>query len=1105
MAETFGFFDAEELTDGTFDREYIAEQWANYFKLFVGNGVFATPTNQLKVVAYNGMFVKISIGWAFINGYWYHNDTELEVEIPANMTASTITDGIFIRWNSADREIKAVVGVDRTTPNRVAPYYELKLADIVVSTGATQITDAEITDTRMDSSVCGIVTGVIEVIDAGNLFAQYEAIFTQWMSSTDTDFDEWRDNQEALYTQWYNAIKAQQTQDLEDFDAWFDAIKGQLSEDAAGHLQNEIDDIIAQGLSGSIFTITTTQTELYGKDVTITGPNVTKTGKFSSQGVAVITGFTDVGTITITSTDNLETATTVMGIPYFGRYTATLAFWSATVNLEGVESLYGSTITVKNSDNLTVGTVTLSVLDGTGVFTATAPDTYTFVTTYEGETLTWELEVSQETTYNLELSVGFELENWLIAGNVDPTDYEDLDEVLEDEKALWKLFTKHSSVDYLADVTSVDGNITKIFNNDLVAKWINLRDYALDTLHANEVLAEVMDEADKYGYGEWTLMPQVPKMTASNAPFGVASASSELGTGNEAWKAFDGDDTQSSVWAANNTVAPNVQKEAWIQYKFVNPVCIKRIHYAVSNVIYTDSMTILGSNDGTNFETIDTLQTIPSGTSELNINNENEYLYYRFSLVQHHTSGSSINIPAVRGLQLYAWAPKGNVPVMTANTAPYGKCAMTGTDASGYEAYHVFDGKTNTSASVTGSAIGGRLYYMFSNPVNVRKAFFAIQTNGGITKSVIWRYSDDGTTWSDALSETINQTAGYFTHYTDIPDCGYHLYWAFYIDSSSSSTSVYANQLQFYGRELSVSVPVMTSNTSPFGEVIASGQLNTSTVPYKAFDNDDSTYWQGSAGGQGDGNGEYIGYKFPSKMVLKVFRMKGFGYGAPSDLFNVKVQGSNDGVTWTDVLSQTQWTNNVYKAVDVDNEIEYLYYKAVAVNSTMTAFGAHTVKFYGLDYSERDFDENLNYKTLYDHGVELETMDVTGYSQQGQSDVDGVKSDDCIKISCSSGSSCGMSGTNAQIDLTDYDLLRVSGRFITIASNMGFGALSSKTFNNNWIANVFINGLQSAYPQVGVDVSSVNQAVYLAFRCYGTNGSGTQTAQEFDLTELWLE
>lgn len=207
MAETYGFYDTEKLVDGTYDREYIAQQWADYFKLFIGTGVFASPTNQLKVVAGEGMNIIVKEGWAFIEGRWYHNDADLIIPVQPNTTASTITSGVFIRADSSNREIKAIIATGRTTPDREAPYYELELAQIQLATGTTAITNSLITDMRPDESVCGFVKGLLEgVIPTADLFIQFEA----------------------------------------QFNTWFQKVKDQLSEDAAGHLQNEIDEISNQ-------------------------------------------------------------------------------------------------------------------------------------------------------------------------------------------------------------------------------------------------------------------------------------------------------------------------------------------------------------------------------------------------------------------------------------------------------------------------------------------------------------------------------------------------------------------------------------------------------------------------------------------------------------------------------------------------------------------------------------------------------------------------------------------------------------------------------------------------------------------------------------------
>ena len=65
MAVTFGFFDS---ING--DRVYNADQISNYFLKLISNGVFATPSNAMQVVAVSGMGVSVTAGWGFINCKW---------------------------------------------------------------------------------------------------------------------------------------------------------------------------------------------------------------------------------------------------------------------------------------------------------------------------------------------------------------------------------------------------------------------------------------------------------------------------------------------------------------------------------------------------------------------------------------------------------------------------------------------------------------------------------------------------------------------------------------------------------------------------------------------------------------------------------------------------------------------------------------------------------------------------------------------------------------------------------------------------------------------------------------------------------------------------
>lgn len=187
------------------DRVYDANDFSEWLKKFYTTGVF---NGDLEVTAAGGMTVSVSSGYVNIEGKVKFFST------PTTLTLATASgtygriDTVVAECNYTDREIKlkVVTGTysvsptaTATAPVRTAAAYQLVLAQIDVAAGAAEITQKNITDKRMDSNVCGLVTGTVSQID-------------------------------------FSTVKAQ-------FDSWFDGVKGTLDTDAAGNLKNQIDAI----------------------------------------------------------------------------------------------------------------------------------------------------------------------------------------------------------------------------------------------------------------------------------------------------------------------------------------------------------------------------------------------------------------------------------------------------------------------------------------------------------------------------------------------------------------------------------------------------------------------------------------------------------------------------------------------------------------------------------------------------------------------------------------------------------------------------------------------------------------------------------------------
>ena len=164
--EKSGFFNSSSG-----DRVYDATDFATYFRSLVSNGIFYKTADNLKVTATTGMNVIVESGSAFINGYHYQNTTPLELDIQTADGVNDRIDRVVIRWSNIDRNIQLAVNsgvpsVTTTPPDltRNNDVYELGIADIFVARGTISIATENITDTRLDTSLCGLGDSLVSAV-----------------------------------------------------------------------------------------------------------------------------------------------------------------------------------------------------------------------------------------------------------------------------------------------------------------------------------------------------------------------------------------------------------------------------------------------------------------------------------------------------------------------------------------------------------------------------------------------------------------------------------------------------------------------------------------------------------------------------------------------------------------------------------------------------------------------------------------------------------------------------------------------------------------------------------------------------------------------------
>lgn len=164
MAEHFSFFDPVIQIDGTYDREYNAQQFTNYFKTLVTTGVLRGEKNELKLIATGStMQTKIDTGVAFILGRYYENDSLKELTHDTESLGVSRIDRVVIRMDLSTeaRYVKSFIKKGAPSPNPVPPtltqtqnVYEISLAQVRVVGGQTFIAANAITDERGTSIIC---------------------------------------------------------------------------------------------------------------------------------------------------------------------------------------------------------------------------------------------------------------------------------------------------------------------------------------------------------------------------------------------------------------------------------------------------------------------------------------------------------------------------------------------------------------------------------------------------------------------------------------------------------------------------------------------------------------------------------------------------------------------------------------------------------------------------------------------------------------------------------------------------------------------------------------------------------------------------------------
>lgn len=192
MSTSYGFFNS---MNG--DRLYNADDVNTFLEGLVSPwGIYANVDNMLQVTAGPGLSVNVGSGKASINHHWFRSTAMENYALSAAHQILNRYDVVALRLDYTERSVGIVIieGTPASTPSipnviRNDSYFDLRLANVYIPAGATQVLQSYINDRRYNRESCGFIVGLIEQLDLTAFGAQYNA----WMREQQAAFEEWFD------------------------------------------------------------------------------------------------------------------------------------------------------------------------------------------------------------------------------------------------------------------------------------------------------------------------------------------------------------------------------------------------------------------------------------------------------------------------------------------------------------------------------------------------------------------------------------------------------------------------------------------------------------------------------------------------------------------------------------------------------------------------------------------------------------------------------------------------------------------------------------------------------------------------------------------------
>lgn len=189
--------------DRAVDSEFLRAVFLQYFS----DGVFYDQSDRMQVVVDTGMQVKVMPGCVHIRGAIGIEDKQRTLQVQAADTQDridTVVARLDLSLAARSIDLYIVKGTPAASPQapaltRDSTIWELGLANLFVAKNVSTISQERITDTRLDTSRCGMVGAPVQPpFDTDEFFSQLEAAILAHQEDAEAQIEQLRKAIEAV-------------------------------------------------------------------------------------------------------------------------------------------------------------------------------------------------------------------------------------------------------------------------------------------------------------------------------------------------------------------------------------------------------------------------------------------------------------------------------------------------------------------------------------------------------------------------------------------------------------------------------------------------------------------------------------------------------------------------------------------------------------------------------------------------------------------------------------------------------------------------------------------------------------------------------------------